>query len=224
MNKNITAIIPMKAHSERVRNKNFRDFNGKPLFYWIFNTLKKVSYINKIILDTDSEELGEKVLEFFPDVEISIRPIELCGDFVSVNRLIGYNIDKYKENNIFIQTHSTNPCLKAETIEKAIEFFLNNNKKYDSIFSVNRIQTRLYKKDFSPLNHDPKNLIRTQDLDPLYEENSNFYIFTKESFDKTKARIGENPFLFEMNELESKDIDTEEDFLLSEVIHDRYFK
>ena len=82
---------------------------------------------------------------------------------------------------------------------------------------------RLYKDDFSALNHDPKNLVRTQDLKPLYEENSNFYIFSKESFMKTKARIGGKPFLYEMNHLESKDIDTEEDFFLTEIIHKRYF-
>lgn len=220
MNKNVVAIVPMKAHSERVKNKNFRDFNDKPLFYWIFNTLSKSKYISNIILDTDSQELADKVLSYFPDIKVMIRPEHLRGDFVSVNKLIE-NVISQTDNEYFIQTHSTNPCLKTETINKAIDMFLSSSD-YDSLFAVNRLQTRLYDKDFKALNHNPKELIRTQDLDPIYEENSNFYIFSKQSFSKTDARIGNKPYLFEMDTLEALDIDTENDFKLAEIVMQQF--
>ena len=113
----------------------------------------------------------------------------------------------------------TNPCLKKETIEKAIEIFKIQND-YDSLFTVTKIQARLYDKDFNPLNHDPDELIRTQDLPQVYEENSCLYIFSRNSFFKNKSRIGRNPYLFEINKLEAIDIDTEEDFILAEKIHE----
>ena len=89
---------------------------------------------------------------------------------------------------------------------------------YDSIFSVDKFQTRFYRADGNPVNHDPNNLIRTQDLDPFYAENSNLYIFSSESFASTKARIGKKPFLFETPRLESGDIDDQIDWLKAEAI------
>lgn len=213
----ITAIIPMKAHSERVKDKNFRLFNGKPLFYWIFKTLSDLEYIKKIVLDTDSERLADLVLDHFPQTGISLRPDYLRGDFVSVNRLIEYVISKHPTEDYFLQTHSTNPCLKSDTVSRACKLFFDNHE-YDSLFSANRLQTRLYDKNFQAINHDPGNLIRTQDLDPIYEENSNLYIFSRESFHKTNARIGAKPYIYEMYALESLDIDTEDDFKLAEIV------
>jgi CMP-N-acetylneuraminic acid synthetase len=135
------AIVPMKAHSERVANKNIREFNGKPLFYWIFNTLNRVGKISGLILDTDSEQIAEMVKSYF-DVDVSFRPQPLRGDFVSMNRIIEHVISLYPEQPYFLQTHVTNPLLKKETIEKAIEtFFHLKVTEYDSLVSVNRYQS-----------------------------------------------------------------------------------
>ena len=216
----MVAIIPMKAHSERIPRKNFRSFNGKPLFYWIFETLTKVSAISKIVLDTDSEKLGKQVRFFFPDVVISLRPEELRGDMVSVNKLLEFVIEHFSNDQEFLQTHSTNPCLQPTTISNAIKLFHKGFAKgKDSLFTVNKFKTRFWGIDGSAINHDPNNLIRTQDLEPYYEENSNLYLFTRESFFVTNARIGGKPQLFEMNPMEAIDIDTEADFKLAEIIH-----
>ena len=83
---------------------------------------------------------------------------------------------------------------------------------YDSLFSVNRHQTRFYRADGTPINHDPDNLIPTQDLEPWFEENSCFYLFSKGSFAATRARIGEKPILYETPKLEAIDIDEQEDW------------
>jgi len=216
MIENIFAIIPMKCHSERVKNKNIKLFNGKPLFYWIIKTLLEVKQVSQIVIDTDCEKIAKMVKNYF-DIVISVRPENLRGDFVSVNKIIEHIIRKYP-NDYYIQTHVTNPLLKAETLNKAIEFYMRNRGKYDSVFSVTRHQSRFYFKNGAPVNHNPKELIRTQDLDPLFEENSNFYIFSKDSFFRTKGRIGKKPFMFEISKTEAIDIDEPEDFFLAEAV------
>jgi N-acylneuraminate cytidylyltransferase len=199
-----------------VPGKNIKMFAGKPLFFWIINTLKKVNYINEIIIDTDCEKIAEMVTNYFK-VIISIRPEHLRGDFVSVNKIIEHTIKKYP-NKYYIQTHVTNPLLEAQTLNEAIEFYLKNKNKYDSVFSVTGYQSRFYFKNGEPVNHNPAELIRTQDLVPLFEENSSFYIFSKESFLKTNSRIGEKPFMFELIKTEAIDIDDLYDFKIAESI------
>lgn len=212
----LVAIVPMKAHSERVADKNIRQFNGKPLFYWIFDTLNRAKAVSRIILDTDSEKIAEMVTSYF-DVEVSFRPPPLQGDMVSMNRIIEHVISLYPEQRYFLQTHSTNPLLTLETVDRAAETFFNLTE-YDSLFSVTRYQSRFYDHRFRPVNHDPGELKRTQDLEPLLEENSCFYIFSRDSFFSAGARIGRQPYLFQMDKLEAVDIDEEEDFILAETI------
>jgi len=214
--KRLSAIVPMKAHSERVADKNIREFNGKPLFYWIFDTLSRVNAVSRIILDTDSEKIAEMVRSYF-DVDVSFRPRRLQGDMVSMNRIIEHVISLYPGQRTFLQTHATNPLLKRDTLERAIETFFDL-KEYDSLFSVTRHQSRFYDSRFQPVNHDPEELKRTQDLPPLYEENSNIYIFSRESFLAARARVGKHPYLFEMDPLEAVDIDEEKEFVLAETL------
>ena len=117
-------------------------------------------------------------------------------------------------------THTTNPFLEKETIIEAIKSFCDAKEKNnsDSLFSVNKVQTRFYLKDGHPVNHDPNNLVPTQDLEPWFEENSNLYLFTKDSFIKTRARIGLNPMMIETKKVESIDIDTPEDWELASFV------
>jgi len=216
----IVALLPMKGHSERLPNKNMRGFCGRPLYHAIMKSLLRSKYISKIVINTDSNEIKQDALQFFKDgVIIHDRPKSIRGDFVSMNEVIGFDIEKL-EGEYFLQTHSTNPLLKTETIDKAIErFFQILNKRYDSLFSVTRLQTRLYDTDGRAMNHNPDELIRTQDLPPVYEENSCLYIFSRESFLKKKRRIGENPFMFEIPREEARDIDEEIDFEIAEFFY-----
>lgn len=207
----------MKGHSERVPNKNLKLFNGIPLYHSIMQELLKSRFIDRVYINTDSEKIAADVNKHFPEVNIIWRPEELQGDFVSMNKIIEYDLSQI-EGDSFLQTHSTNPLLKVETIDKAIDFFLNTEHEYDSVFSVTKWQTRFYWEDGKPVNHDPKELLRTQDLPPMYEENSNFYIFTKESFRATNKRIGINPYMYAMSPIEAVDIDTEFNFKMAEHI------
>lgn len=224
----LMALLPMKGHSERVPNKNMRDFNDRPLYHAIMHTLLKSKYIEKVVINTDSEIITEDAKKNFGESVIIIdRPKEIQGGDVSMNVIINYDLSKVNGDH-FLQTHSTNPLLRVETLDKAIETYFENLEKYDSLFSVTRVQTRFYDKNANPINHNPKELLRTQDLEPLYEENSNFYIFSKESFKNAgNRRIGLKPQIFEVNKLEAVDIDEPEDFILAEILYqnrDKIFK
>lgn len=216
----IIALVPMKAHSERVKGKNFRSFAGKPLFRWILDALLSIEDVDLVVINTDARDiLAKNGLESSGRVLIRDRRPELRGDLVSMNLIIQDDVNNIPAD-IYIMTHTTNPLLKAGTIRTALAEFkaARARGEADSLFSVNRVQTRFYRRDGSAVNHDPNNLVRTQDLEPWYEENSNLYIFTAESFFSTNARIGKKPMLYETPRLESIDIDTPVEWSLSEII------
>ncbi len=216
----LNALLPMKGNSERVKNKNMRDFNGAPLYHAIVKSLLNSKYIKNVVINTDSEIIAKDAKETFGDKIIIIdRPVEIQGDFVSMNNIIAYDLNKL-DGEYFLQTHSTNPLLKSETIDKAIEKYFDGLENFDSVFGVTKVQTRFYDKNAKPINHNPEELLRTQDLEPMYEENSNFYIFSKESFKNVgEKRIGLKPQIFEVNKLEAVDIDEPEDFILAELLY-----
>jgi N-acylneuraminate cytidylyltransferase len=224
----LVALLPIKGTSERVPNKNMRDFNGKPLYHAIMKSLLYSKYIDKVVINTDSKIIADDAKKNFGKSVIIIdRPVEIQGGDVSMNVIIDYDLSQL-DGEYFLQTHSTNPLLRAETIDKAIEKYFDGLEKFDSLFGVTKVQTRFYDKDANPINHNPEELLRTQDLEPLYEENSNFYIFSKKSFEKAgKKRIGLKPQIFEVNKLEAIDIDEPEDFILAELLYknrDEIFK
>lgn len=213
----------MKAHSARVTSKNFRELSGKPLYRWILDTLLSIDAIDRVVINTDARaELKATGLEDGAAggrVMIRDRKPDLCGDMVSMNLVLADDIDNVGAD-IYLMTHTTNPLLSAETIKRAIADYEDALQagKADSLFTVNRVQTRFYRADGSAVNHDPGNLIRTQDLEPWFEENSNLYLFTRESFQKTGARIGARPMMFETPALEAIDIDEPDDWTLCDAL------
>jgi len=215
-NKSITALVPMKEHSERVPGKNIRLFTGRPLFYHILDTLEKTYAIDEIVVDTDSGKIATEARANFSKVRVIERPKELQGGFISMNAIIDHDISQVTAD-VYLQTHATNPLLRSETITEGLRNFIQSEKS-DSLFSVNRLQTRLYTLDGKPINHDPEELLRTQDLSPVLEENSALYIFTRESFAKNTRRIGANPLMFVTDPIESIDIDDEYTFHLAELL------
>ena len=206
-----TAFLPMKLNSERVRDKNFTLINKKPLFFYILDTLQSIKHIDQILIDIDSEVIIEKVREYFDNVEFKLREDNLLDPSESVNKIIESNFPKIKNNFIF-QTHTTNPLLTKNTINEALELYMENKK---SLFSVNSFQSRFYDEDLKAINHNPSELLPTQNLNIIYEENSNFYIFSKEDFiDNGNKRIGNKSVQYITNKNESIDLDTEEDLEL----------
>lgn len=220
----IIALLPMKANSERVKGKNFRKFGDKPLFRWVLDTLLSVKEIDKIVINTDARDiLIEHGLVETNKIVIRDRDPKICGDYVSMNVIIDDDLRNY-DADIFLMTHTTNPFLSRESIVTALDLFQKalKNQSADSLFTVNKIQERFYNDKAEPLNHDPNNLVRTQDLEPWFQENSNLYLFTKNSFHITKTRIGKRPIILETPLFESTDIDTPDDWSLGEVMIEYY--
>jgi CMP-N-acetylneuraminic acid synthetase len=219
--KKVTALLPMKAHSARVTSKNFRDIAGKPLFRWILDTLLASEVVDQVVINTDARSIladhGLKDGDADGRVVIRDRKEEICGDFVSMNLVLGDDVANVA-SDIFVMTHTTNPLLSVKTVEAMIARYteLKDSGDADSLFTVNQHQTRFYTPEGKPINHDPDNLVRTQDLPPYLEENSVFYVFDARSFEATGARIGEKPEMFITPPLESVDIDEPADWFMAE--------
>jgi CMP-N-acetylneuraminic acid synthetase len=204
----------MKANSQRVKGKNFRNFCGKPLFRWILDSLLAVDEIDQVVINTDARQvLADHGLVETARVLIRDRKSEICGDSVSMNLILADDLSSTFAD-VYIMTHTTNPLIRPDTIRRALNQYheICESRVGDSLFTVNKVQSRFYRANGSPVNHDPQNLVPTQNLEPWFEENSNLYIFTSDSFSKTSARIGEKPIMFEMPKFESVDIDTELDW------------
>jgi CMP-N-acetylneuraminic acid synthetase len=214
----VVALLPMKAHSERIPNKNMRLFGGKPLYHFVAYVLETSSLVATILINTDSDIIAMDARKHFSKVKIIDRPEALRGDFVSMNDIVAYDIHGTEAEH-FIQTHSTNPLLMAGTLNKAIAVYFDSLGEHDSLFSVTQLQTRLYWEDGRPINHNTAELLRTQDLPPVFEENSNLYLFSKTSFSEAgNNRIGLKPQMFVMDKLEAIDVDEEEDWKMAEVL------
>ena len=211
MNKKVVALLPMKANSERVKGKNFKMLAGKPLFRWILDSLLEVEAIDGIIINTDARSiLSDNGLVETDRIRIRDRKESLQGDFTSMNLILEDDIAN-SDADLYVMTHTTNPLISAGTIQSGMDL-MSQNSDHDSLFTVNKIQTRFYREDTSAVNHDPDNLIRTQDLEPWFEENSCLYYFTEASFKATGARIGKKPLMMTTPPLESLDIDEPHDW------------
>lgn len=213
----IAALVPMRHHSQRVPGKNYRPLAGKPLYQYIIETLMNVPEISAILVDTDSEPVIEGLRINFPNVQIIKRPEHLRADAIPMNEILTYDTDQFQAD-YYLQTHSTNPLLRAETLSKGIHSFLQQVPVYDSMFSVTRLQTRLWDSLTRAINHNPAILLQTQDLPPVYEENSCFYLFTRSNLIAKRNRLGERPLMVEIPRNEAVDIDEEFDFQLAEIM------
>ncbi|MEK9569317.1 MAG: acylneuraminate cytidylyltransferase family protein [Paracoccaceae bacterium] len=216
----LVALLPFKRNSTRVPNKNFREMRSKPLYCWVLEALINSKLVDQIVINTDALDLiADNPLISHEKVTLIERHESLIGDEVSMNRIIKSDLNCI-DGDHFLMTHVTNPLVRSTTFDRAIQKFRLNwqNGQFDSLFSVNKMQERLYTEQGHPINHDPEVLIPTQCLAPMYKENSNIYIFTRQSFMNTKARIGQRPFLFEMDEAESIDIDNQQDWLIAEAL------
>lgn len=218
----VSALVPMKGHSERVPRKNLRDFGGVPLLAVIIGSLERSGVVDEILVNTDDTEIAEAARRASSLVRVVERPQALCGDMVSMNRIIEHDLASCTCDTV-LQTHATNPLVRPETIRLAVEKYAAEASagRADSLFTVTRLQTRLYWQDGTPINHDPSELLRTQDLPPVFEENSCLYVFSRASFEANNSRLGARPCFFSMDPLEAVDIDEETDFAIALALHER---
>ncbi len=206
----LVALVPMRHRSERVSGKNFRQIAGRPLYSFILETLLAVEAIDQVVVDTDSPVIKSGLRDGFPSVTVLDRPAELAAPEASMNEVILWDVAQVPAEH-YLQTHSTNPLLRPETVARAAEAYFGGLGVQDSLFSVTRLQKRLWTQDARPLNHDPANLIQTQNLPLLFEENSCLYFFSRLGMVQRRNRIGHAPALFEIPADEAWDIDNQVD-------------
>lgn len=212
----VIALVPVKKESERLPGKNFRTFAGRPLFHQVISTLQAVDEVSRIIINTDSEEISSACADY-SKVIVIVRPENICGHSVTMNTIIAHDLPLI-EGTHFLQTHVTNPLVRAETFRDAIDTYFNGEE--DSLFSVCPVRKRVYDVAGKALNHDNHKLLPTQELPEVLVENSAVFLFSRESFyANNQSRIGRHPKPYYMNELEGLDIDYEEDLILAELLY-----
>ena len=214
----IIALVPMRHSSERVPGKNYRLLAGKPLYAHVIEALLGCPEISGVVVDTDSPVIMQGLRDRYPRVTVLERPQNLRDGMIPMNEILLHDTAQV-EADYYLQTHSTNPLLRTATITRAIRQFLDHYPEHDTLFSVTRVKTRLWDSQSHAINHDPAVLLRTQDLPPIYEENSCLYIFTRHTLETRRNRIGEQPLMFEIDRLEAWDIDDELDFHIAEFLY-----
>lgn len=211
------AIVPMKLNNRRLPQKNTKKFtNGKPLCYYILSTLLKVQGIDEVYVYCSNPDIQE----FIPEgVKYLQRSNSLDQDTTKMNEVLQC-FAKEVPADVYVMTHTTAPFISAENIQKGLDAVLSG--EYDSSFAAKKIQDFLWK-DGVPFNYTLNSIPRTQDLEPLYEETSGFYIYKSEVMTKLNRRIGENPYIVEVGEIESIDIDEAEDFMIADAVFNHIY-
>jgi CMP-N-acetylneuraminic acid synthetase len=216
----LIALVPMRHHSQRVPGKNYRPLAGKPLYQHIVETLLACPEITQVVVDTDSPPVIQGLQRNFPQVLVLERPEHLRAEHIPMNEILIYDTGQVQAD-LYLQTHSTNPLLRPQTVSSAIQSLLASYPAYDSLFSVTRLQTRLWDQLGRAINHNPAILLQTQDLPLVYEENSCLYIFNRQTLINRRNRLGERPMMFEIDAAEAWDIDEELDFEITNFLMSR---
>lgn len=199
----ILAVIPARAGSKGIPNKNIRIVNGHPLIYYSINNALNSKYITDVIVTTDSEEV--KIIAKQMGVKIKNRSKELSGDSITLDSVI-YDAIPQEENFDYIVTmQPTSPTLKVETLDNAIKYSIDND--LDTVISaINAPHLSWGEKDGKKVPNYAERLNR-QYLPPCYSETGAFVI-SKAEVVTEKTRIGKKVDVYEVSENESQDIDT----------------
>ncbi len=212
------AVVPMKLNNTRLPQKNTKPFtNGRPLCCYILKTLLSIDKIDEVFVYCSNE----KICDFIPSgVKYLKRSASLDTDKTSMNEVLkAFANDVFAD--IYVMTHTTAPFISAESIEKGIDAVLSGMN--DSAFAAKKLQDFLWKNG-TPFNYSLENIPRTQDLEPLYQETSGFYIYERHVITELGRRIGQSPFIVEVNEIEAVDIDEKEDFEIADAVYNHIFR
>lgn len=209
----VVGLIPVKLNNERLPGKNVKKFDdGTPLIHLIQKALLGAKLVNEIYVYCSSTNVNEYLL---PGVDFLERPKYLDGDNMNCNDIIREFIKKV-DADIYVVSHVTGPFTKSPSIDACIEKVITGD--YDSAFLARRIQEFLWQNGTS-LNFDIQNFPRTQDLTPIYSETPGAYVFPKKTFQQYNRRVGIHPYIHEVSEIESRDIDYPDDFDIANAIY-----
>lgn len=207
----IVSFIPIKLNNQRLPGKNIMLLDGKPLCNYLFDTINKIDMITeKYVYCSD-----EKIKKYIPQgINFLKRDSYLDGFQVKGLEIIERFVQDV-DADIYVLSHVTQPFTKAESIKKALDKVVNEG--YDSAFSCVRIQDYCWYQG-KTFNYDMKDIVRTQELEPIYKETGAFFIFRKEVFTNLHQRIGNKPYMCVIDELEAVDIDEPKDFEFAKAV------
>ena len=201
----IVAFVPIKLNSQRVKNKNLLPLGWKPLCWRIFDSLLHAEGLDQVYCYCSEERIKEYIPE---EVTFLKRDPALDGQLVKGMEIYGRFIQDV-DADIYVLCHATSPFIRPETITRALAAVRSG--EYDSAFAAQRLQTFAWYQG-KPLNYDPHDIPRTQDIEPVFVETSAFFIFKKEVYTELHRRVGLKPYVCETDNLESVDIDEPEDY------------
>lgn len=208
----IVAIIPARAGSKGIPNKNIRLVNNKPLIYYSIMNAKKSKYITDVIVSTDSSEVG--IIAKQLGVKVHWRDAKLCGDAITLDAVI-YDAIKDGKWDYVVTMQPTSPTLEVNTLDLAIKYTIDNN--LDTVISaINAPHLSWGEKD-GKKSPNYKERLNRQYLPPCYMETGAFVV-ARNSVVSATTRIGEKVDVYEVSENEAVDIDTFEDLRCVESI------
>jgi len=207
----------MKLNNSRLPQKNIKSFNnGKPLCYYILSTLLTLSNIDEVYVYCSNSIIQDYIPK---NVKFLKRSKLLDQDNTKMNEVL-QSFAKKVSADVYLMAHTTSPFITRESIEKGLSAVLSD--KYDSAFAAKKIQDFLWKNG-KPFNYDLNDIPRTQDMLPLFKETSGFYIYKSFVINELNRRIGYKPYIVEVGEIESIDIDEPEDFMIADAIYNHIF-
>lgn len=214
----IVAVVPMKLNNRRLPQKNTKAFtNGKPLCYYILNTLINMEEIDEVYVYCSNPDIRQYIPEKAKYLQ---RSENLDQDTTKMNEVLK-SFARDVEADVYVMTHTTAPFISQNSIAKGLKSVVDGN--YDSAFAAKKLQDFLWK-DNEPFNYKLDAIPRTQDLPVMYEETSGFYIYKQDIINRLGRRIGEHPYIVEVSEIESIDIDELEDFVIADAVYNHLYK
>jgi CMP-N-acetylneuraminic acid synthetase len=207
MGKKITAVVPVRKGSQRVLNKNTKPFGGSSLLELKIDLLKKIDLIDEIVVNSNCD----KMLEIAENKGVTThKREEYFASAASTNSETFQHLAENTEAEYILYAPVTCPLIKTETYQDAIGIF-NNNNKIDSLVTVFPVKHHMWLNGV-PLNYDPANSPNSQDLPDIYGINYGISLLSRELMIEKRNIIGNKPYFYELNEVESIDIDTELEF------------
>jgi N-acylneuraminate cytidylyltransferase len=214
--KKITAVIPIREGSQRVANKNLRTFAGSNLLKIKIESLKKVIGIDEIIVNTNSEEAIKIAMEL--DVSFYRREDYYASAQCSGSEFF-HHLGIVTHTDIFAYCPVTSPFIRKETMENAINVFLNDTE-HDCLSTVSLIKEFMWLNK-KAINYDPLNAPNSQDLPDIEALNFGFTLIEKDNLIQNRNIIGKNPIFIRTSDIEAIDIDTPLDFFIAEQVYIR---
>ena len=213
------AFIPIKLNNERTPGKNTKRFyDGNSILEIMQKTLLSVNGIDEIYVFCSNEAVSEYIVN---GIRFLKRPEYLDTAKATPNDIIN-EFMKLVDAQIYLVCHATSPFVKSEHFEECINAVKSG--EYDSSFTAEKIQKLLWNDNNKPLNFDPENVPRTQDLVPIYDEVSACYALSKDTFLRYNRRIGIKPHLTIVSGVECIDIDYPEDLEIAEAVYKEIIK